>query len=121
MGLFDRWRRKREDKRETTVKGREILTSKPPSAIVKPVRDLSPEDQSELAALVAEYERLKKRREELQQERGELTERLDRGELTPIEFRKELMSRIREASQVTEKLKSTSSRLTSMGYRGILH
>ncbi len=121
MGLFDRWRRKKEDKRDTRVKGREILTSQPPSARVKQVQDLSPEGQSQLAALVAEYERLKKRREELQDERGQLTERLDRGELTPIAFRKELMSRIQEASRVTENLKTTSSKLASMGYRGILH
>ncbi len=121
MGLFDRWRRKKEDKRDTRVKGREILTSKPPSKMKQSVEELSPEDQSELASLVAEYERLKKRRDELKDERGQLTMQLDRGELTPNEFRKQLMLRIQEASQVTEKLNSTSSRLTAMGYRGILH
>ena len=71
-------------------------------------------------SLVAEYERLVRRRDELQRERSQLTIRLDNGELSPIEFRKELMARIQEAASVAERIKEVSSRLIALGYRGIL-
>ncbi len=125
MGLFDSWRRRKKKKSRTTVKAREIMTPSTPmpeKGITPPdVDELDPETQGELVKLVADYERLQKRREKLQDERSALTERLDKGELTAIEFRKELMSRIQEAATVSEELKETAAKLTSMGYRGILH
>ena len=86
-----------------------------------PLSEMEPDKQNEIVTLVAEYERLSARREELQEERRELTARLDRGELTPIEFRKQLMEKIQEAAQVSENLKDTSAKLTALGYRGVLH
>lgn len=124
MGLFDSWRRKKTQVQPARVKGREIMT--PGSAVPEPERTpmveaLPPEQQSELVDLVAEYERLYQRREELQNERSDLTSRLDNGELTALEFRKELMNRIQEAASVSDKLKETAAKLTAMGYRGVLH
>ena len=125
MGLFDSWRRKkRTDVQPTRVKGREIMTSGThvPEPERTPLVDALPvEEQNALVALVAEYERLYQRREELQNERSELTIRLDNGELTALEFRKELMNRIQEAAAVSDKLKETAAKLTSMGYKGVLH
>ncbi len=120
MGLFDSWRRRGKKRQErTTVRAREILVSDgvttPTPAMVVP-----PEAEEEVVKLVAEYERLVRRRDELQEERGQLTLRLDSGELTAIEFRKELMSRIQEAAQVAERIKQVSSRLIELGYRGVL-
>ncbi|TFG13244.1 hypothetical protein EU537_07105 [Candidatus Thorarchaeota archaeon] len=125
MGLLDRWRRRGKKKeKEQKKRGREILTSgdKPDIQRSAPgVETLDDETKNELVSLVAEYERLKRKRQVLQEDRAKLTERLDRGELSTAEFRKELMSKIQEASRVSEKLKATSSRLTALGYRGILH
>ncbi len=124
MGLFDSWRRKKKHVQPARVRGREIMTTGPAvkePEKAPPVEALPPEQQGELVNLVAEYERLYQRREELQAERSDLTARLDNGELTALEFRKELMSRIQEAAIVSEKLKETASRLTAMGYKGVLH
>ncbi len=125
MGLLDRWRRRGKKKeKEQKKRGREILTSgdKPDSGRGAPsVESLDDEEKSELVFLVAEYERLKRKRQVLQDDRAKLTERLDRGELSTTEFRKELMSKIQEASRVSEKLNNTTSKLTALGYRGILH
>ena len=117
MGLFDSWRRKRES--ATTVK-----LEKPPKPLPVSKEETSEEKKpvdNEVVQLVAEYERLVKRREELQVERGELTSKLDRGEIDANEFRQQLMSRIQEAAQVSENLRTTSAKLTSLGYRGVLH
>ena len=125
MGLFDSWRRKKKTtSKPTRVRGRENLTTGAAIPAVQrtpAVESLPAETQVELKGLVAEYERLYQRREELQVERSELTNRLDKGELTAIEFRKELMSRIQEAASVSDELKDTAAKLTAMGYRGVLH
>ncbi len=112
MGIFDKWRRK---KHRAEMSGTKVPAPRPISA-----REMSSEVQAEIVSLVAEYEQLYKRRSELQAERSELTERLDRGELTAIEFRKLLMEKIQEAAQVAESLKATAARLTELGYRGVL-
>ncbi|MGY5852314.1 MAG: hypothetical protein RTU92_01965 [Candidatus Thorarchaeota archaeon] len=124
MGLFDRRRRRKETKKVGIVRGREHMTPARPMAEPTPPPDLdrmTPEAQGEIVTLVAEYERLVARREELQVERGQLTAQLDRGDLTAIEFRKQLMVKIQEAAQVSETLKETSGKLTALGYRGVLH
>ncbi|MCF2136761.1 MAG: hypothetical protein K9W43_05900 [Candidatus Thorarchaeota archaeon] len=121
MGLFDSWRRRKRGTHERSqVRAREILVSDSVPTKAPVVAELPPESQEEVVKLVAEYERLVRRRDELQTERSQLTVRLDSGELTAIEFRKELMSRIQEAAQVAERLKQVSSRLIELGYRGIL-
>jgi len=117
MGLFDGWRRKR--KREATVKLQEPKMSK--SVESKVSEDIKESEQVDTVSLVAEYERLIQRKEILQVERGELTAKLDRGEIEPDDFRKELMNRIQEAAEVSEKLRVTAVKLTSLGYRGVLH
>ncbi len=111
MGIFDRWRRKQH---RAKVQGTEP-TPRPVERV-----EVSPETHAEIVGLVAEYERLSQRRTELQNERQELTERLDRGELTAIEFRRLLMQKIQEAAQISEKMKATSARLVELGYRGVL-
>ncbi|NWF96311.1 MAG: hypothetical protein HXY34_09220 [Candidatus Thorarchaeota archaeon] len=123
MGIFDTWKRKKSSDSVRSVRGREVQLagSQPPKVEVSRIEALSPEKQDEVVSLVAEYERLSARREELQRERGDLTARLDRQEITPNDFRKELMARIQEASQVSERLKETMARLTELGYRGVLH
>ena len=117
MGLFDRWRRKKKSK--TTVQLQE------PEKL-KPAKDSTTEtsvkgEEDTLVDLVVEYERLVKRREELQVERGELTAKLDRDEIDHDDFRKELMSKIQEAATVSENLRIAAAKLTSQGYRGVLH
>lgn len=111
MGLFDRWRRKRE--------------SAKPVKLLPPSKELENEtkikENNDLVNLVAEYERLVRRREELQIERRELTIKLDNGELDADEFRQQLMDKIQEAAQVSESLRVVSTKLTSLGYRGVLH
>jgi regulator of replication initiation timing len=115
MGLFDRWRRKKkpmttiQHKKTKSIKLEQVMT---PETDV----DVSSEDVS---VLVAEYEKLVQRREQLQVERRELTATLERGEMDHDDFRKEMMNRIQEASAVSEKLLVTGSKLTSLGYRGI--
>ena len=123
MGLFDRWRRKEPEKKvgQTRIRGAEIVRTDSVPSVAPEAVDLSPAEQDEIVTLVAEYERLSKRRVELQEERGALTNRLDSGELSATEFRKLLMEKIQEAAQVSESLKTTSSRLTALGYRGVLH
>ena len=102
MGLFDSWRRKKKKDTRTTVKAREIMRPTEPlpekDRSAPDLESLDPETQGEIVQLVAEYERLSRRRQELQEERGTLTDRLDNGELTAIEFRKELMTRIQEGN-----------------------
>lgn len=112
LGIFDRWRRWRLRKKsdQATEEKERVPTTK-----------ISPEEVGGITDLVAEYERLVKRRADLQVERGELTAKLDNGEITAIEFRKLLMKKIREAAQVAENLKTVSSRLIELGYRGVLH
>ena len=112
MGLFDGWRRKK--KFSTPVKLREpkkVLSSDEVS------EDVSETDQ---ATLLKEYQELVRRKEGLQTERDELNARLERGEIDATAFRKELMSRIQEAAEVSEKIRVTGAKLVSLGYRGIL-
>jgi hypothetical protein len=118
MGLFDGWRRKKKTPNtpvqlteSTTHENDEIDTSEAGAD----------SEESDVVTLVAEYERLVQRREILQVERRELTATLDRGEIDPDEFRKELMNRIQEAAVVSENLRVTTTKLTSLGYRGVLH
>jgi len=117
MGLFDSWRRKR--KPETMVKLEK--PAKPLPVLTEDGETDTEGTSQDIVNLVAEYERLVKRREELQVERGELTTKLDSGELDANEFRRQLMSRIQEAAQVSESLRLTSAKLTALGYRGVLH
>ena len=117
MGLFDSWRRKRET--PTAVKLEK--PAKTSAAARKSDVGESAEKSDDVINLVAEYEHLVKRREELKLEREELTVKLDNGELDANEVRQQLMNRIQEAAQVSENLRVTSARLTSLGYRGVLH
>jgi septal ring factor EnvC (AmiA/AmiB activator) len=122
MGLFDSWRRKKQPKPRPQIKAREIMTTEhEPSVHPVLLENMAPEAQVEILNLVADYERLFKRREELQVERSTLTERLDKGELTASKFRHELMARIQEASEVSDQLKDISAKLIAHGYRGVLH
>ena len=127
MGLFDRWKRKSKRKKTVPQSIREREITKPKSVTPEKTSESgsvlksTPEIQVEIDSLIAEYEQLSMRREELQIERGELTNRLDRGDLTAIEFRKTLMQKIQEAAQVSESIKDMSSKLISLGYRGMIH
>ena len=117
MGLFDSWRRKREP--AATVILEKPAKPLPPSK--RSEGEESAEESDDVVKLVAEYERLVKRREELQLVRRELTSRLDQGELDANEFRQQLMDRIQEAARVSESLRIVGTKLTSLGYRGVLH
>ncbi|MHA1769292.1 MAG: hypothetical protein ACTSV3_05510 [Candidatus Thorarchaeota archaeon] len=114
MGLFDGWRRKKAKQAPVKLKEPEVPLTKVESA-----GDTG--DSDDVVDLVADYERLIQRRDELLTERSELTRRLDMGEIEPDEFRKELMARIQEAASVSDKLRTISARLSAMGYRGVLH
>ncbi|UCH04479.1 MAG: hypothetical protein JSW05_13100 [Candidatus Thorarchaeota archaeon] len=119
MGIFDRWRRKKRPEAKSIVKAREIMTSQGPMPRATPGPSLvkpGTEAASEVDALLAEHNRLLRRREDLQKERTELTMKLDSGELGAIEFRKLLMAMIQEASQVSESLRDNASKLTSLGH-----
>ncbi|MBD3407395.1 MAG: hypothetical protein GF411_14860 [Candidatus Lokiarchaeota archaeon] len=120
MGLFDRWRRKEKKKTKTVVKGREIMRVEAPERKPKTEEvEKTPESKEKIAKLIAEYQRLVERREELQRERSELTRRLDSGELTAIQFRKELMNRIQEAARITDGIRETSTALIELGHPGV--
>ena len=112
MGLFDRWRRKQQKERKKPT-------------LVEPAKafatEMAPKAEGEVESLVAEYERLVKRRAELQVERGQLIQRLDNEEMEAKEFRSLLMGKIQEAAQVADDLKTTAAKLTELGYRGVLH
>jgi SMC interacting uncharacterized protein involved in chromosome segregation len=118
MGLFDGWRRKKS-------KQKPVLESK--SREKKDISDLTPTDTIEpknldsIKSLLEDYNNLVERRESLSIEREELTKKLERGEIEASEFRKELMSRIQDAAQVSEKLRETTVKLSGLGYRGTLH
>jgi hypothetical protein len=117
MGLFDSWRRKKQP--QTAVKLQE--PKKPIAPDVKTQEAVTLKEPTDINSLVAEYDRLILRREELQEERRELITKLDRGELNPDEFRGQLMNRIQEAARVSENLRTISIKLTSLGHRGVLH
>jgi len=106
LGLFDGWRRKKASQTTPQLKPPE----KPQSA---------GERQDEADNLLAEYNVLLQRRTELQTEREELTAKLDRGEIDPDAFRKELMDRIQEAATISENIRASAAKLTSLGYRGV--
>lgn len=117
MGLFDGWRRKR--KSESTVR---LHRPEMPKSVIDAAPIASAEgDVVDDVNLVAEYERLIQRRESLQVEREELTAKLDRGEIEPGAFRKELMNKIQEAATISENLRVTAIKLTSQGFRGVQH
>ena len=122
MGLFDRWRReKKEKKTPTTVRGTGIY--KPTGTVKierKPVEELGPAEASEVSKLRADADRLIQRREELQIERTDLLKKLDNAELTAIEFRKQLMAKIQEGAQLSEDLRRISSRLTQLGHPSLV-
>lgn len=120
MGLFDGWRRKKKKPVATVQLAEPAKPAEVKTVTVESEPDTKTES-TDVVSLVAEYERLVQRREELQNERRELTATLDRGEIDPDEFRKELMNRIQEAATVSETLRITASKLTSLGYRGVLH
>ncbi|TXT56043.1 MAG: hypothetical protein BAJATHORv1_30427 [Candidatus Thorarchaeota archaeon] len=120
MGLFDRWRRKEKKEKKTVVRGREIMRVEAPERTPKKSEvEQTPESKEKITQLIAEYQRLVARREELQRERSELTRRLDSGELTAIQFRKELMNRIQEAAKITDGIRETSSQLIALGHPGV--
>jgi hypothetical protein len=121
LGLFDRWRRgKKDEKAKKAIRGREIYQPTGTAKVDrKSVEELGPVEAGEVSKLLAEANQLIQRREELQTERGALLKRLDKGELTAIEFRKELMARIQEGAQVSEDLRKISSRLTQLGHPGV--
>ena len=113
VGIFDSWRRKR--KTETQVKLQEPRKIKPVGS--KETEAITDKEQSKL---VIEYNELVRKKDALQAERDEITARLDRGEIDDTAFRKELMNRIQEAANVSDKIRETAAKLVSLGYRGIL-
>ncbi len=114
MGLFDSWRRKKKPVATVQITApKKLKTEETPQSVSEVVGESEAAD-----VLIAEYERLVQRREELQVERQEITATLDRGELDPDEFRRELMNRIQEAATVSENLHITAAKLTALGYRG---
>ena len=117
MGLFDSWRRK---KPRYTPAAKPHDTRKTVSELASD-RSIDTGERDSINNLLGEYEDLVKRREALTVEREELTEKLERGEIEATQFRKELMSRIQEASKVSENLQNTTVRLAQLGYRGTLH
>ena len=121
MGIFDRWRRRKKQEARSTVRAREMMRTESKPSVPKPKIEtpVTPERENEVRRLLAEHVQLVRRKEQLQHQRGELTKRLDDGELTAIEFRKELMAKIQEAAEVSENLRNTSSRLTELGHHGI--
>ena len=116
MGLFDSWRRKKA-KQSAVAKPRDRK-----KAVSELASDESrpPENMGQIKTLLGEYDRLVERRETLSVEREELTMKLESGEIETTTFRKELMSRIQEASKVSETLRDTTARLAELGYRGTL-
>ncbi len=119
MGLFDSWRRRRRKKEFMASKDRKSSEAKTPT----PTRpdELTPVEKGDVDNLVTLYEELHKRRAKLHTERSQLTHQLDNGELTALQFRKQLMLKIQEAAQVSDSLKETASKLIELGYRGVLH
>ncbi|MFO7837024.1 MAG: hypothetical protein R6V83_10225 [Candidatus Thorarchaeota archaeon] len=107
-------------KKSKTAKPEKVESKKTATDFPSSTEGVSVERREQVGSLVVEYERLVERRQQLQAERGELTEKLERGELSSTEFRKALMSKIQEASTVSDKIKKTSSKLTELGYRGVL-
>ncbi len=118
MGLFDSWRRKRRKQEIVAPKDRRSSEAETPTH-TRP-EGLTTVEKGEVADLVARYDELHKRRAELHAERAQLTNQLDNGELTALNFRKQLMLKIQEAAQVSDNLKETASRLIVLGYRGVL-
>lgn len=130
MGIFDTHRRKKPEQQgaKGPVNARDIMraglantsaTSRPAAVDVSRPAVRSPAGQSEVTSLLAEYDRLVQKREALRVERDELMARLDRGEITAQEWRKNLMARTQEAAQISEKLRITIARLKFIGYTGL--
>ena len=118
MGLFDSWRRKKKPAQQSVARPKETSKVASKATTDAPVTDGGTDS---ITSLLGKYDGLVQRREELQIEREDLTQKLEDGELEATEFRKELMARIQEAAQVSETLRETSVRLTQLGYRGTLH
>ena len=115
MGLFDGWRRKKK-----TTAGPTKVKEKPVGEIDESIPESLNEDAG-VNELLAHYINLTQRREELQKESDALTQQLDSGEISAIDFRKELMIRIIEAASVNDQLKDTEGKLISLGYKGSFH
>ncbi|MGY5858869.1 MAG: hypothetical protein RTU63_05830 [Candidatus Thorarchaeota archaeon] len=114
MGLFDSWRRKRK-----SAESPRIIKPKPVASKEDKDSETTVESpQTDSTNLVAEYEQLTQRKEDLQVNRDELTAKLDRGEIETDVFRKELMNLIQEAAVVSEKLQTIAAELTAQGFRG---
>ncbi len=114
MGLFDSWRRKKK----TPIPTRQIAK---PVVAAEDTAVGSIGEESSMDELLIHYNEQATRREELQHERNKLTERLDTGEISAIDFRKELMRIIQEAAAVNDQLKDTEGKLISLGYSGSFH
>jgi predicted nucleic acid-binding Zn-ribbon protein len=114
MGLFDSFRRRKEKTATPSL----ASGAKDEKQIPAPIgRDRPQAGKADVSELLQKRAQLYERREALQQERETLTTQLDNGELSASEFRKELMARIQEASQVSESIREIEGRLSAQGHR----
>ena len=122
MGLFDRWRRKKKDEKAVrrSIRGREIYQPAGTERVERRlIEELGVVESREVSKLLSEANQLIQRRKELQIERSNLLTRLDSGEISGIEFRKELRACIQESAQLSEDLRRISSRLIQLGHPGV--
>jgi len=130
MGIFDTWRRKKPEQPGVKIPVRRPETMPTQEARLATIsRQTAPEivrsvarsaaAQSEVNGLVAEYERMVERRKALQTEKDELTARMDKGEITAQQWRRQLMASTQEAAQLSEKIRVISARLRWLGYSGL--
>ncbi len=70
----------------------------------------------EIDTLLKQYQELIKKRDALIKDRQELTEKLDRGEVTPTEFRKILIEKIKENTQISMQIRDISAKLAKLGH-----
>jgi len=131
MGIFDSWRRKKPEQPGAKIPVRRPETMPTQEARLATIsRQTAPEivrsvarsaaAQSEVNGLVAEYEHMVERRKALQTEKDELTARMDKGEITAQQWRRQLMASTQEAAQLSEKIRVISARLRWLGYSGLL-
>ena len=109
MGIFDRLLRRRTNVTKTQIR------TEPVSLEV-----VQSESRTELVEQLTLYQRLKKSHRELISNKESLTMRMDRGEITGAQFRKELMACLLEAARIHDTIKKTAAHLVQLGYRGIL-
>ncbi len=107
MGIFDSLLRKKYKKKMVHIEQKE----KP---VEKPVVSKSSDD--EINVLLEKYQRLIEKRDELIRTRQELTEKLDRGEVSPIEFRKILIEKIKENTEISMEIREISAKLAELGH-----